>query len=144
MVPPLSEDNDAKTQTSHIRRALTVSQYRLAKEIGVPALRIGDIVAGKRTITADTVLRLCRFFGLSNGYWLRAQAAYDIEVSFKAGRSRILRAWLTVSRTPSVGDSVLGGAAAITTNQISTISHCIVKDPSPTHGRSPQAHPPTP
>ena len=54
---------------------------RLAKEIGVPAQRIGEIVAGKRSITADTDLRLCRFFGLSNGYWLRAQAAYDTEVA---------------------------------------------------------------
>lgn len=58
-----------------------ISQYRLAKEIGVPAQRIGEIVAGKRAITADTDLRLCRFFGLSNGYWLRAQAAYDTEVA---------------------------------------------------------------
>ncbi len=58
-----------------------LSQYRLAKEIGVPAQRIGEIVAGKRTITADTDLRLCRFFGLSNGYWLRAQAAYETEVA---------------------------------------------------------------
>lgn len=57
-----------------------ISQYRLAKEIGVPAQRIGEIVAGKRAITADTDLRLCRFLGLSNGYWLRAQAAHDIEV----------------------------------------------------------------
>jgi len=58
-----------------------LSQYRLAKEIGVPAQRISEIVAGKRAITADTDLRLCRFFGLSNGYWLRAQAAYDTEVA---------------------------------------------------------------
>ena len=61
-----------------------LSQYRLAKEIGVPAQRIGSIVGGKRTITADTDLRLCRFFGLSKGYWLRAQAAYDTEVAEKA------------------------------------------------------------
>jgi len=61
-----------------------ISQYRLAKEIGVPAQRIGEIVAGRRTITADTDLRLCRFFGLSNGYWLRAQAAHDTEVAAKA------------------------------------------------------------
>ena len=60
---------------------LGISQYRLAKEIGVPAGRSGQIVAGKRAITADTDLRLCRFFGLSNGYWLRAQAAYDTEVA---------------------------------------------------------------
>ena len=58
-----------------------LSRYRLAKEVGVPAPRIGDIVRGKRAITADTDLRLCRFFGLSDGYWLRAQVAYDIEVA---------------------------------------------------------------
>jgi antitoxin HigA-1 len=58
-----------------------LSQYRLAKEIGVPAQRVGEIVAGKRAITADTDLRLCRFFGLSKGYWLRAQVAYDTEVA---------------------------------------------------------------
>jgi len=50
----------------------------------VPAQRIGDIVAGKRAIPADTDLRLCRFFGLSNGYWLRAQAAHDTEVAERA------------------------------------------------------------
>ena len=61
-----------------------ISQYRLAKEIAVPAQRIGEIVAGKRAVTADTDLRLCRFFGLSNGYWLRAQAAYDTEVAEQA------------------------------------------------------------
>jgi len=54
-----------------------LSRYRLAKDIGVPAQRIGDIVAGKRSITADTDLRLCRYFGLSDGWWLRGQANYD-------------------------------------------------------------------
>lgn len=62
-------------------KPMGLSQYRLAKEIGVPAQRISEIVAGKRAVTADTDLRLCRFFGLSNGYWLRAQAAYDTEVA---------------------------------------------------------------
>jgi antitoxin HigA-1 len=62
-------------------KPMGISQYRLAKEIAVPAQRIGEIVAGKRAITADTDLRLCRFFGLSNGYWLRAQAAYDTEIA---------------------------------------------------------------
>jgi antitoxin HigA-1 len=61
-----------------------ITKYRLAKEIGVPAQRIGDIVAGKRSITADTDLRLCRFFGLTKGYWLRAQAAYDTDVAEEA------------------------------------------------------------
>ena len=60
---------------------LGISQYRLAKETGMPAQRIGQIVLGRRSITADTDLRLCRYFGLSDGYWLRAQAAYDLEVA---------------------------------------------------------------
>jgi len=63
---------------------MELSQYRLAKNINVPAQRISEIVAGKRAITADTDLRLCRFFRLSNGYWLRAQAAYDTEVAEEA------------------------------------------------------------
>jgi addiction module HigA family antidote len=58
-----------------------ISQYRLAKEIGVPAQRISEIVLGKRSITADTDLRFCRFFGLTDGYWLRAQAAYDTQMA---------------------------------------------------------------
>ena len=62
-------------------KPMGISRYRLAKEIGVPAQRIGEIVAGRRSITADTDLRLCRFFGLSSGWWLRAQAAYDTEVA---------------------------------------------------------------
>ncbi len=58
-------------------KPLGLTKYRLAKDIGVPAQRIGDIVAGKRAITADTDLRLCRYFGLSDGWWLRGQANYD-------------------------------------------------------------------
>lgn len=60
-------------------KPLSISQYRLAKEIGVPAQRIGEIVSGRRAVTADTDLRLCRFFGLSDGWWLRGQARYDTE-----------------------------------------------------------------
>jgi len=62
-------------------KPMGLSQYRLAKEIDVPAQRISEIVAGKRAISADTDLRLSRFFGLSNGYWLRAQVAHDTEVA---------------------------------------------------------------
>jgi antitoxin HigA-1 len=56
---------------------LGMTKYRLAKSIDVPAQRVGDIIAGKRGITADTDLRLCRFFGLSDGWWLRLQAGHD-------------------------------------------------------------------
>jgi len=69
-----------------------ISRYRLAKEIGVPAQWIGEIVAGKRPITADTDLLLCRFLGLSNGYWLRAQEAYDTEVAEQT-LSELRRLW---------------------------------------------------
>ena len=60
---------------------LGITKYRLAKEISVPAQRIGEIVAGKRSISADTDLRLCKYFGLSMGYWLRVQNNYDIEMT---------------------------------------------------------------
>jgi len=83
-------------------KPMGLSRYRLAKEIGVPAQRIGDIVAGRRAITADTDLRLCRFFGLSNGYWLRAQAAYDTEVAEHALGLELMkiRPWLTSPDQP--------------------------------------------
>ena len=73
-----------------------LTQYRVAKEIGVPAQRIGEIVAGRRAITADTDLRLCRFFGLSDGYWLRAQVAFDTEVTAKelASTLRRIKPWI--------------------------------------------------
>jgi addiction module HigA family antidote len=70
-------------------KPMGISQYRLAMEIGVPAQRISEIVAGKRAVTADTDLRFCRFFGLSNGYWLRAQAAHDTEVAEEALADRL-------------------------------------------------------
>ena len=56
---------------------LGITQYRLAKEIGVPQARIGEIVAGKRSVTADTGLRLSRFFGTSDGFWTGLQLDYD-------------------------------------------------------------------
>ena len=60
--------------------ALGLSQYRLAQGISVPARRINEIVHGKRAITADTALRLARFFGASERFWLNLQARFDLEV----------------------------------------------------------------
>ncbi|MBI4519196.1 MAG: HigA family addiction module antidote protein, partial [Gemmatimonadetes bacterium] len=54
-------------------------QYRLAKDIGVPPRRINEIVHGTRSITADTALRLARYFGTSERFWLNLQARYDLE-----------------------------------------------------------------
>ena len=65
-------------------KPMGITQYRLAKEIGVPRRRIGEIVAGNRAITADTDLRLAQYFGLSDGYWLRAQALYYTQVAREA------------------------------------------------------------
>lgn len=62
-------------------KSMGMSQYRLAREIGVPTKRIGEIVAGKRSITTDTNLRLCNFSAYSNRYWLCAQTAHDTEVA---------------------------------------------------------------
>ena len=59
---------------------LDLSQYRLAKEISVPPRRINEIVHGKRAITADTALRLSRYFGTSERFWLNLQTRYDLEV----------------------------------------------------------------
>ena len=58
-----------------------ISQYRLAKNISVPPRRINEIVHGKRSITADTALRLGRFFGMSAQFWLNLQTRYDLEVT---------------------------------------------------------------
>jgi addiction module HigA family antidote len=70
---------------------LGISNYRLAKEIGVPAQRIGEIIAGRRAITADTDLRLCRFFGLSDGYWLRGQVRFDTETARDALMAQLMK-----------------------------------------------------
>jgi len=59
---------------------LGVSQYRLAKDICVPARRINEIVHGKRAISADTALRLSRYFGMSDRFWINLQSRYDIEM----------------------------------------------------------------
>ena len=59
-------------------KPLGVTQYRLAKEIGVPQRRIGEIVAGKRAVTADTAARLGVFFGMEAEFWLNLQARHDL------------------------------------------------------------------
>lgn len=60
-------------------KPMELSQNRLAREIGVPPRRINEIVLGKRTITADTALRLARYFGMSESFWMGLQADYDLE-----------------------------------------------------------------
>ena len=59
---------------------MQISQYRLAKDVSVPPRRINEIVHGKRAITADTALRLARYFGTSERFWLNLQVRYDLEL----------------------------------------------------------------
>ena len=61
-------------------KPMDISQYRLAKDIKVPPRRINEIVHGKRTISANTALRLSRYFGLSERFWMNLQSRYDLEV----------------------------------------------------------------
>ena len=61
-------------------RPLGLTQYRLAKSLSVPPRRINEIVLGKRAVTADTALRLARFIGTSDRFWLNLQSVYDLDV----------------------------------------------------------------
>jgi len=70
-------------------KPMGISQYRLSKDIHVPARRINEIVHGQRSITADTALRLSRYFNLSERFWLNLQARYDLEVEKDKLRGRI-------------------------------------------------------
>lgn len=68
---------------------MAITQYRLAKDLGVPPRRINEIVKGRRAITADTALRLGRFFGMSPQFWLNLQAHYDLEQEQKRLAKRL-------------------------------------------------------
>ena len=70
-------------------KPMGISQYKLSKDINVPPRRINEIVHGKRSITADTALRLSRYFNLSERFWLNLQARYDLEVEKEKLNGRI-------------------------------------------------------
>ena len=70
---------------------LGLSNYKVAKDMGVPAIRISQIVRGKRAVTADTAMRLARYFGTSPDVWIRIQARYDLEVASAKLNKRVMR-----------------------------------------------------
>ena len=72
-------------------KPLGLSQYRLAKDIGVTPIRISQIVNGQRAITVDTAMRLARYFGTSAEVWLHLQIRYDLEVAERQLRKQIIR-----------------------------------------------------
>ena len=70
---------------------MELSQYRLAKDISVPARRINEIVHGKRAITADTALRLARYFGTTERFWMNLQIRFDLEVEKSRLKGRLIK-----------------------------------------------------
>jgi len=78
---------------------LGLTQYRLAKDTSVPPRRINEIVHGKRAITADTALRLARFFGTSERFWLNLQTRYDLEVEKDRLGTRLTSEVRTLGKT---------------------------------------------
>lgn len=86
LLPPI---HPSEILLEEFLQPLEISQYRLAKDIGVPVRRINEIVLGKRRITADTALRLARFFGLSERFWMNLQSRYDLEMEKDRLRDRL-------------------------------------------------------
>ena len=72
-------------------KPMAISQYRLAKDIGVPPRRINEIVQGKRAITADTALRLACYFNMESQFWMNLQTRYDLECATEVLRDRLER-----------------------------------------------------
>ncbi|MCP9490564.1 MAG: HigA family addiction module antitoxin [Solirubrobacteraceae bacterium MAG38_C4-C5] len=78
--PPMSPIHPGEVLMQEYLEPLRVTQHRLALAIGVPPRRINEIVHGKRRISADTALRLARYFGTTERFWLNLQGRYDVEV----------------------------------------------------------------
>ena len=78
MIAPI---HPAEILMEEFLKPLGISQYKLAKDTNVPARRVNEIVLGKRGITADTALRLAKFFGTSAEFWLGLQSQYDLDVT---------------------------------------------------------------
>jgi addiction module HigA family antidote len=80
-------------------KPLGVSQYRLAKDISVPGRRINEIVLGKRSVSADTALRLSRYFGTTEKFWINLQTRYDLEVEKDRLGTRLTKEVQVLART---------------------------------------------
>ena len=83
-------------------KPMGISQYRLAKDISVPPRRINQIIHGQRAISADTALRLSRYFGLSERFWINLQAHYDLEVEKDRLAGRLEREVRVLANSPAV------------------------------------------
>ncbi len=91
MVKKLAPIHPGEILLQEFLKPMNISQYKLAKDISVPARRINEIVHGSRAITPDTALRLSRFFGLSERFWINLQTRYDLEMEKDQLRNRLDR-----------------------------------------------------
>jgi addiction module HigA family antidote len=89
-MPKLDPIHPGEVLLAEFLEPLGFSQYRLAKDIHVPPRRINEIVLGKRGVTADTALRLSRYFGTSERFWLNLQVRFDLEVEKDRVGARII------------------------------------------------------
>lgn len=80
MTPKFDPIHPGEILMEEFMEPMSLSQYRVAKDVGVPPVRIHEIVHGKRAVTADTALRLARYFGTSDRFWMNLQVRYDLEV----------------------------------------------------------------
>jgi addiction module HigA family antidote len=85
-MPPI---HPGKILLEEFLEPMSISQYRISKDISVPPRRINEIVHGKRSITADTALRLGKFFGMTPQFWLNLQSRYDLEVAEDSLKNRL-------------------------------------------------------
>jgi antitoxin HigA-1 len=97
-VPPLSPVHPGEILLEEFLKPLRLSQYRVAKDTSVPPRRINEVVHGKRSITADTALRLARYFGTSERFWMNLQSRYDLEVEKDKLGDRLTREVLVLAK----------------------------------------------
>jgi addiction module HigA family antidote len=107
---------------------MDISRYRLAKEINVPQRRIDEIVSGDSAITADTALRLSRYFGLSDTFWLNLQVDYDARTT-KSAMAKTLDAIKPI-RKPSAGSGSSAGTLGVLKRSGNVIKNGGVKQPA--------------
>ena len=94
----LSNIHPGEVLLEEFLKPMAISQNALARALEVPPRRVNEIVLGKRSITADTALRLATFFGTSEGFWLGLQADYDLELDLELARGGIGKALLRVEQ----------------------------------------------
>lgn len=80
-MPKLAPIHPGEILQEEFLKPMKISQYRIAKDIGISATRISEIIRGKRAITAETALRLSLYFGMSKGFWLGLQKRYELDIA---------------------------------------------------------------